>query len=412
MPAKPANATTPTPTVTGAGAVLNGTDRNQVVVVPLTYQEDFPHTLQELKPTFIVVYDPDPALTREIEMYKALHMATHPVRLYFMVYDNGAEQQQYLSSLKREKNAFEKLIHLKAHLALPVALPLSAVDGAAGTTPAGAAGGGAGAGGAFGGGTDSWGITLDSRAKRELKAASTVGRGLGGVAVQRTGQRVVVDMREFRSKLPSMLHLSGIEVVPVTLEVGDYVLSPDICVERKSLSDLIGSFASGRLHNQAKAMTRAYKHAVLLIEFDSDRRFSLCPASQLPGDVQGNHIMSKLVLLTLHFPTLKLLWSQNPHNTVQLFLELKKRTKEPDPEDAAAVRFDDDVFGLHEDAAVRELLMKLPGVTAFNIRTILNSSKVRNLADLVSCTLAEMRQLLGPINGKRLHDFVNARHDV
>jgi ERCC4-type nuclease len=29
-------------------------------------------------------------------------------------------------------------------------------------------------------------------------------------------------------------------VEPITLEVGDYILTPDICVERKSISDLIG----------------------------------------------------------------------------------------------------------------------------------------------------------------------------
>jgi hypothetical protein len=28
---------------------------------------------------------------------------------------------------------------------------------------------------------------------------------------------------------------------PITLEVGDYILTPDICVERKSISDLIGN---------------------------------------------------------------------------------------------------------------------------------------------------------------------------
>lgn len=31
--------------------------------------------------------------------------------------------------------------------------------------------------------------------------------------------QVVVDMREFRSSLPSLLHARGMEVVPVTLEV-------------------------------------------------------------------------------------------------------------------------------------------------------------------------------------------------
>jgi DNA excision repair protein ERCC-4 len=54
-------------------------------------------------------------------------------------------------------------------------------------------------------------------------------------------------VREFRSSLPSLLHKRGMDIEAITLEVGDYILTPDICVERKSISDLIGSFASGRL---------------------------------------------------------------------------------------------------------------------------------------------------------------------
>ena len=50
--------------------------------------------------------------------------------------------------------------------------------------------------------------------------------------------QVVVDLREFRSSLPSLLHAANILVVPATLTVGDYVLTPDICVERKSIPDL------------------------------------------------------------------------------------------------------------------------------------------------------------------------------
>lgn len=34
------------------------------------------------------------------------------------------------------------------------------------------------------------------------------------------------------------------------LQVGDYVLSPDIVVERKALTDLFASLGSGRLYNQ------------------------------------------------------------------------------------------------------------------------------------------------------------------
>ena len=55
-------------------------------------------------------------------------------------------------------------------------------------------------------------------------------------------------MREFRSTLPSLLHASKLLVVPATLTVGDYILTPDIAVERKSIPDLIQSFNSGRLY--------------------------------------------------------------------------------------------------------------------------------------------------------------------
>lgn len=55
-------------------------------------------------------------------------------------------------------------------------------------------------------------------------------------------------MREFRSTLPSLLHAARMLIVPATLTVGDYILTPDICVERKSLPDLVQSFNSGRLY--------------------------------------------------------------------------------------------------------------------------------------------------------------------
>lgn len=57
--------------------------------------------------------------------------------------------------------------------------------------------------------------------------------------------------------------------------MGDYILTPEICVERKSVSDLIGSLNSGRLYNQAVAMTRFYKKSILLIEFDHNKPFHL-----------------------------------------------------------------------------------------------------------------------------------------
>ena len=76
--------------------------------------------------------------------------------------------------------------------------------------------------------------------------------GGGKQAAQKERRDIAVDVREFRSSLPSILHQGGMRLAPVTLTVGDFVLSNVHCVERKSISDLYGSFASGRLYLQVR----------------------------------------------------------------------------------------------------------------------------------------------------------------
>ena len=46
---------------------------------------------------------------------------------------------------------------------------------------------------------------------------------------------VIVDVRDLRSSLPNLLHSTGFALRPVTLTIGDYILSPSICIERKVL---------------------------------------------------------------------------------------------------------------------------------------------------------------------------------
>lgn len=78
-----------------------------------------------------------------------------------------------------------------------------------------------------------------------IKTIST--RIAGGKQLKTEASQVIVDMREFRSTLPSLLHAAKMLVIPATLTVGDYILTPDMCVERKSIPDLVQSFSSGRL---------------------------------------------------------------------------------------------------------------------------------------------------------------------
>jgi len=54
-----------------------------------------------------------------------------------------------------------------------------------------------------------------------------------------------------------------------------------MCVERKSIDDLIGSLKSGRLYHQALMMCRHYTKPILLIEFDQNKPFDL----QVPNNL-------------------------------------------------------------------------------------------------------------------------------
>lgn len=96
----------------------------------------------------------------------------------------------------------------------------------------------------------------------------------------------MVDVREFRSSLPGILHSANFDVQPTTLTVGDYVLDPTMVVERKSLTDLNQSFQSGRLFTQCEYMSTYYKTPILLIEFEENRSFSLEVGNEVCGQTR------------------------------------------------------------------------------------------------------------------------------
>jgi len=65
--------------------------------------------LEEAKPRYIIMYTPDPAFVRRVEVYRSSHTDRN-IRVYFMFYEDSVEERRYLSSVRREKDSFTKLI--------------------------------------------------------------------------------------------------------------------------------------------------------------------------------------------------------------------------------------------------------------------------------------------------------------
>lgn len=345
--------------------------------------------LDRIKPSFVVMYDPDATFIRELEVYQAQHPEV-TVKVYFLVYDISLEEQKYLGSIKRESAAFENLIRTKQHMAVPAEqegwtdsanpLPLSLPS------------------------------SITKQNIEESFEAST--RKGGGTLTIRSSLEIVVDMREFMSALPCVLHSAGFRVKPTTLEVGDYILTPDMCVERKAIPDLIQSFASGRLLTQVEAMCKYYKTPILLIEFDGNKAFALHAAADLPRFVGPNHLISKIAMLVLKFPKLRLLWSRSMQMTAEIFASLKALEPEPVLEVAQRVGVPDADGEVHKlvqddlnDAAV-DLLRRLPGITDRNYRKVIAKvDSIRTLCDMseeeIAAVLEDVRQ------AKTLYTFLH-----
>ena len=79
---------------------------------------------------------------------------------------------------------------------------------------------------------------------------------------------VYVDHREIRSGVSRILENAGINVIMQTLEVGDYVPSDRVCIERKTTADFLDSLISGRrdLFRQIADLARTYERPVMIIE--------------------------------------------------------------------------------------------------------------------------------------------------
>ncbi|CAO1633576.1 unnamed protein product [Parajaminaea phylloscopi] len=374
-----------------------------IVVRPYRGDND-DNVLRELRPRFIIMYDPDPAFVRRVELYRASTLGANP-RVYFLLYAESVEEQRYLSSMRREKESFEKLIREKSIMALPLQ-----ADGRPAQEDA------------------------DDRMLRSIN--SRIAGGQRGVSNE--PPRIVVDMREFKSSLPPMLYFAGIKVIPCTLQVGDYILSPEMCVERKSLQDLVQSFNSGRLYTQCELMSIHYQHPILLIEFPQDKAFALqtmlgtkskgsgaataaaITAKTNPSDID---VQTKLVMLVTQFPRLRVIWSSSPHHTADVFMELKSTYAEPDLSKVAAVGLADDdaaagagatggdgrpSTGSYENSfnlTPQDFLRSMPGITTKNYRLVMNT--VRDLDELCDLSKAELKGLLGAESSRALWQFIH-----
>ncbi|MDK2892898.1 DEAD/DEAH box helicase [Methanohalophilus sp.] len=127
--------------------------------------------------------------------------------------------------------------------------------------------------------------------------------------------QVIVDQREIRSTVARNLEKIGANLILKTLEVGDYVVSDRLAIERKDTGDFLNSLIEGKLFEQISNLSKAYKKGILILE--GDGLFS----SRM---ISPNSIHGALLSINLDFG-IDVIYSRDAEDTASLIYLVAKR---------------------------------------------------------------------------------------
>lgn len=98
--------------------------------------------------------------------------------------------------------------------------------------------------------------------------------------------RIVVDERERSSNIPELLKNAGAVIDFTQLKVGDYIVSSETAVERKTVRDLISSIYDGRLFVQCSDLVRYYQKPLLVVQGNIVDLAQTYEDMEDPGDIK------------------------------------------------------------------------------------------------------------------------------
>ena len=193
--------------------------------------------------------------------------------------------------------------------------------------------------------------------------------------------RIVADNREAGSACVYWLQqLATLEFRQ--LEVGDYILSERVGVERKQVRDFLASIFTQRVFDQLERLREAYERPVLLLEGDPERLW-------VERKVHPNTIRGVLASIAIDLQ-IPILWSGSPKETAELlywiaYREQVKLRKE------VAVRPGKRRRGLAEEQEF--LVAGLPGISTVRARQLL--SYFRTPRRVFAASLTQLKQVKG-----------------
>ena len=126
---------------------------------------------------------------------------------------------------------------------------------------------------------------------------------------------VVADSRELGALVTRELAKLGVLIKSETLQVGDFVLSDRVVVERKEVDDFASSIIDGRLFQQAVKLKEAYLKPIIIVEGETLTG---------SGRVRPEAMMGAYASILIDYG-IPIVWTQKASETAQLMFAILRR---------------------------------------------------------------------------------------
>lgn len=190
--------------------------------------------------------------------------------------------------------------------------------------------------------------------------------------------KIIIDHRESRSLVMRFLSQKDLTVEPQQLQVGDYIISSRIGIERKTVDDFLTSLIDGKLFIQMKNLRATYSRPLLIVEGDG---------LLTKRNISHNAIFGSIVSIIVDFG-IPIVTTRTPKETADfLFVMTQREQKEGDR--AVALRGQKTARTISEQQQF--LIEGLPNVSGILAQRLLQHfGSIRSLANATEDDLCQV----------------------
>jgi Fanconi anemia group M protein len=205
--------------------------------------------------------------------------------------------------------------------------------------------------------------------------------------------KIIADIHEKDSLVIPELVERGIEVEIKNLKIGDYIVSNDIAIERKTINDFIASMMNKRLIKQLRELKSNYKKPLMIIE-SSD--YHELYTSEWHPNMNKNAVRGMILSILLDFQ-IPIIMTKDYKETAEFIMLLVKKQEKPAQE--ISLKAKKHAFSVQEQQQL--ILESFPGIGPKTAKEILK--KFKTLKNFSNASLEELKQI--PKLGKKA-DFI------